>query len=635
MSRRGRTPHRLPEAAGPGGSGRGRTPLGLSGGALLAALTALLLLLTGCTGLPRDSEVEPRLTVDNADQRPAIVVEPEPPGADAGPEEIAAGFIRAHNGVPEGFATARQYLAGTALDGWSPDQGILLLSSSNLSARRIAGGRVVVTAVAEAQVDPEGHVTQLPTEERRTLQLGVSQVAGGAWRVTSVPDDLGLWLSVADFERLYQPKRVYFASQNGPKVLLPDVRWFPEAGMTTALARAVIGAPPTWLTGVVRNRLPAGTRLQPNAVPVSATDRTATVTLSREALGASPLDREALWAAMLQTLSQAPGVSRVQLMVGSARLEAPGMGPDSSVEDLDYSVVPAPSGPVIVRKDAKLVWNNNDNDSRRPAPTPTDREPLPTIPSQWYQLAGDSRGREIAAIAGDRKTLGRWIAGKLTSRPSFGTQLVRPAYDGQNDLWVAGQALTAAGPGQSGGRPAAENPTTGPPTIWVIDTRQPVQQAQPQPVTAPWLGQRDVVALAVSPESARLALVVRDRSTRRTSLLLSGIVRDSSGEVDSLGTPVVVNPAISDLSSVTWADETTLGVLGRMPSSPERVEPIMVPLSGLAQPLGPAPGATAVVGSSIPQDRVFVVTDRGTVLAREGRSWEVFDQGDDVVAPAP
>lgn len=618
----------------------------------VALLIVAAILLAGCTGLPTEGPVQTGRAVDSQDGRPDVDVQPEAPGSGAGMEAVAEGFLRAHIGTAEGFSTAREYLGGSAKRSWEPDQGILLLNTSNLSTRRVAGSRIVVSATAIGEVDRNGHLSEFASRQHRTLQLGLSRV-DGEWRVTTVPKDLGLWLSVSDFTRRYDARNIYFAADRGPtpSPLIPDVRWFPEAGLATALARAVIGPPPKWMADTVRRPVPAKTRLQPSSISVSSRTRTATVTLSREALRASPQDRKALWACMLQTLNQVPGVGRVEIRVGNSLLQTSGVEGVRSLDLLGYTTADGPRGPVIIRSGNGLDWATSLSDQDRPraGDRQGDLEELPTLSSQWSQLAADRNGREIAAVSGDRTQIGRWIGKRLTSRPSFGTDLVRPAYDRQGGLWVAGRALSASrgkepdedekkssakdsekGSGKSSDE--ADIKPQGPPTIWRIDTRQPVAQAQAEPLSAPWLGAREVRSIAVAPDGQRVALVVRDR-TGRSSLLLSAVVRDRNGDVDELATPIEANPSVQNPTSVTWTDETTLGVIGGSAGSLQQ-QPLLVPVGGLTEALGPVSGADTIVGSSLPQDRVFVITDHTSVQHRLGRAWERFESADDLAVPA-
>ncbi|YAL82505.1 LpqB family beta-propeller domain-containing protein [Dermacoccaceae bacterium W4C1] len=589
----------------------------------LAGSAVMVVLLSACSGLPTDSDVQARRSVGEGVARQDVVIRPDSPQLDAGPEEIAGGFLRAGVGQYDGYSVAREYLSGAASRGWSPDRGIVLLRSDNLSIRHVTGSQVIVSAVAVAEVDTEGHLEQLPAAERRSLEIGLSEV-DGQWRITSLPDDFGLWLSMSNFERSYQARRVYFPSASTDKSLIPDVRWFPEAGMATALARAVIGPPPSWLTGVAATAVPNGTRLQPNSVSVSGD--TATVPLSQDVLRATPTQRQGLLAALTQTLAQAPGVSSVRVTVGNNRFDVPGSSSGGNTA-LGYAVDQGPSGPAIVRAGTTLRWTNGqeaESDPRQRSGS-TSQVALPSVGQGWFDLAAADGGRQIAAIGGDRKTLGRWREGKLYQRPSFGTDLIRPSFDGLGGLWVAGRALTASTADGGSGR--------GAPTIWVIDASLAPARAQPAPVTAQWLGDRQVLSMSVSPDGHRIALIVRE-SSGQTRLLLSGIVRNSSGDVERLGTPTVANAALLDLSAVTWADETTLGVVGRLATDSAQKQPISVPLDGIAEGLGVTSGVTDLVGSSLPQDRVLALTERAVVLARQGRSWERFVAGSDVAVPA-
>ncbi|WP_083915434.1 LpqB family beta-propeller domain-containing protein [Demetria terragena] len=604
---------------------------------LLAAVLLLVgaLLLSGCSGLPTDGVPQTGRAVDNQDSRPGVVQQPEPPEPGTPMEAVAEGFLRAHIGAAEGFSTAREFLGGSAKKDWDPDQRILLLDSSNLDTRRAAGSRIVVSATAVGEVDATGHLTEFPNLQRRRLDLELKQI-DGEWRVTSVPGDLGIWLGVADFRRNYAPHSVYFAARRGlapATALVPDRRWYPESGLATALARAVIGPPPAWLSKTVRRPVPASTRLQPRTVSVSSRTETATVTLSREALEASPEDRKALWAVMLETLGQVPDVTRVDIRVGKSTLQTAGIGGERSVQKLGYASPTGPKGPMVIREGNRLQWLttvNKNADRGRPNDQRSDLDSLPVLSGGWSDIAVDVHGREVAAISGDKKQVGRWIGGRLTDLPSFGTQLVRPSFDDQRSLWVAGRATIP--PEGSKDASADRAKEEGAPAIWTIDTRTSVSQAKPVRVAAPWLGSRRVLSISVSPGGHRVALVVENR-TGRSSVLLSGVVRNESGAVSSLATPVEANPSVQEPTSVTWTTPDTLAVIGKSATTADE-QPLVVPLGGLAELLGPIAGATQVVGSSIPQDRVFVVTDRPSIVHRLGRSWDRLGVVEDIAAPA-
>jgi len=146
---------------------------------------------------------------------------------------------------------------------------------------------------------------------------------------------------------------------------------------------------------------------------------------------------------------------------------------------------------------------------------------------------------------------------------------------------------------------------------------------------APWLADRTVHALRVSPEGTRLAVV----STGPDGLVVEvcGIVRDADAVPSSLTTPVQVGPGITVGEQVVWSDLQTLVVLGRV----EAVTTLTrVPVSGVAEVLTPAPDAL-VVASDCMGTNLLVATVDGALLRHDGSTWVgVGPPGQDVRDPA-
>ncbi|AKU16234.1 hypothetical protein VV02_10780 [Luteipulveratus mongoliensis] len=604
---------------------------------LVAVLTVCCLLaLSACGGIPKQSAVQPRLAVgtDSGKEVNRVSIDPLPPQSGATREQVAAGFIKAHIGTDDAFATAKDFMAPAAQQRWGPDQSIVVLRDHNLTITR-KGNVVTVSAVAIAQVSSDGHLSELPEPKSMSVALPMAKV-GEDWRVAQVPPTLGLWLAKDDFTRLYTPRQIFYGAIGQKKVLVPDTRWLSEPASVTAMAKAVLTPPPAWLSPAVRHQMPAGIDLPVQSVPVSD-DGTAQVELPPEIRDASPADRVLLWACMLQTLSLGPKVQKVEVTVGGAPLQVPQFPPQpASAGDLGYQAIVSNDGPAILRDGEQLQWEtdtlgseNDHNTKLRP-----EEETLPSLPAitrNWTLLAADSQARELAAVSGDLRTISRWVGGHRYDRPAFATGLVRPSYDGDGSLWLAGRALATAGPTPTTGKPDA----AGPATVWVIDTGDPVEQAQPKAIDAPWLAGRDVLALEVSAEGQRVALVVRERNGGRTSLLISAIQRDPQGEVESLTPPRVVNDSVTHLTDVSWVNSTTLAVVGKLRSDPSQERPILVNLDGFAAPLRRADGAVRVVGGTRSQDNVSVVTNRDTILVRQGEAWKKVATGQDLVVPAP
>ncbi|MDE9367724.1 LpqB family beta-propeller domain-containing protein [Luteipulveratus sp. YIM 133132] len=592
----------------------------------LLVLLLAVLTLTGCAGLPDHSEVSQRMAIGEPRTEPQSDVRPEGPTPGATPAQVAAGFLYAHIGLEDRFATAQEFLTARAVQTWNPDQGVAVLRDGPLSVRQ-EGTDVVIGATVLARVSPDGRLSQLRTPQATSVRLRMAQVAGD-WRVSGVPQELGLWLSRANFGHLYQPSEIYYGAKNNQRVLVPDERWLPKRGSVTAMAEAVLSPPAPWLDGAVQKIVPSPHLI--GSVPVSA-DEIASVAISAEALKATPDQRAMLWAAMIETL-KAAGV-RVRLTVNGTPLAAPGVSDDVvNAEDLNYRAIKPSSGSVIVKDADGLHWDDqrrSDTGRPRQRDTADDLGPLPTVPTGWHRLAADFKTQEIAAVSGDDRTVGRWITGTLLQRPPFGSHLVRPSYDGINGLWVAGQAL---GTDQSGARGPAAG---GAPTVWVINTRQQAASAQPQPVVVPGLAGRDVLAISVAPDGQRLAVVLRDRRTSTTSVQLYGVVRNQEDEATRLVGPRPLNASVVSATDISWVDGSTIAVLGQVSGNPGATQAVLVPLNDLAQPLGAVRGAQQIVGGTGDQFGVSVVTDQGTVVGRQGTSWQVIYDADDLIVPAP
>jgi len=589
--------------------------------ALLAVL--LVVLLAGCAGLPTNSPVRAKQAISSSPAEQPPNVFPNPPQPGEGQREIVGDFLKANSSPDEDYRVARMFLTATASNAWNPTGHPTMITTGeqDYSIVETYAGPVQVTGDALATLDSNGHLTQLAAHRRMQSGFRMKKV-NGQWRIAKLPAGFGAWLSLADFNRLYTSRQVYFADAR-TRTLVPDSRWYLMSGEATALARAVLGTPPSWMKGMGHRAMPSGTRLEVDAVPVDD-NGLAKVDLSRQALQADSATRRGIWAAMIETLGQLPQVHNVQLTVGGSPL-AIGEKPQDVTDALalGYHSGSEPSGSIIIRNGDTLSWSNPVGTIGNPGPIKPRqgvRAPLPTLNRNWYLVAAASGGKQVAAISGDRKSLGRWVDGKLTVQ-TFGTHLTRPTFTRFDELWVAGRPLSDSGP----------EPSRAGGVIWVVDTSIPAARAQPQVVSASWLGSSEVVAMKASPEGERMVLVVR-RPDGTTRLLLSGIVRNAKGVPVALSKPLRQGRSITGMIDVTWLDPATVAVLGVDPTS-AKLQPITVPLDGLSTPLGPAPGAELIVGQGMGLSKIFVMTNKRTVLERSGQHWQQFGKGSAVIVP--
>jgi hypothetical protein len=275
--------------------------------------------------------------------------------------------------------------------------------------------------------------------------------------------------------------------------------------MATTLARAQLDPPPPHLTGALTTGIPVGTTLAVNAVPVE--NGRAQVTLSEQALDADPQQRTTMWAQLAATLSQVSAVQSVSITAGGTDLELPTLGTAVSVfADLGYTqsttpsfetaLLRAPADGRITRIDPRFIPDPSAK-NRRPDTKEREGDPV-RIPPVWVRLSMSVDGAEVAAVGDDLGDLSRWRGTEFIPVGSFATRLTRPAYDAKGWLWVGGQDRDGNG------------------RLYVLDSSDTTEGRQPEPVDAPWLAERRVVAIALAADAARVG--TRDSASPASSV---------------------------------------------------------------------------------------------------------------------
>lgn len=588
--------------------------------AMVAA--AALAVVSACGGLPTDSPVQQGSLVGESVVQP-VRVQPDGPSAGASPRQIVLGFLRAGAGAgfDDNHATARSFLARGVRDTWTPDAGVKVYSDDSALQIAMVSPRIVrVTAVLVAEVDSSGRYREMPAGTTMHVTFGM-QSLGGVWRVSQPPKGFGLWLSESDLNRGYRSFSVAYVSRVA-RAIVADRRWFPiTPALATTLSRAQLAPVPPYLSGAAETGIPAGTALAVDSVPIQA--GRAVVDLSAAALLAHPDRRREMWAQFVATLGQVASVSEVSLEVNGAGLEPPDTpGHISSLSALGYRDASAVIETAVLRRGSGLsrVPTDRPPDQHQPAkvPTlaPTSALPtvLPTIGSDWVSLALSWNGQEIAGVGADGGALARWQGGRQFQLPTFGRDLTRPSYDSRKGLWVAGRTGKAA-------------------RVWVIDASVgPMKKAKPRPISVPWLANRRVLALKVSADGQRAALITRDQAGRDTHVVVAGIVRSPRGAPLSLASvPLRVGWTLTTATDLAWVDGSTLAVVGRV-GRKGALGPQLVEIGGKVTAMPPVAG-TRLVTNTGGLRGVVVLTDGGKVLARVGNGWEVLQNGTDFLIP--
>lgn len=590
--------------------------------AVLALLTLILVgALSACSGLPATSPVQARASIaPEPDQ--VVNVRPPGPAAGASARDVVRGFLRANAYATDDYSVAREFLTGGASATWDPKKELSINTGERDFVDSVTDAQTVsVTARQTALLDSDGRLRDTAAPQPRTGSFTMRKI-DGQWRISVLPKGFGAWLSEDDFDVSYTAQRVYYAIP-ATKTLVADVRWFPLGGLTTALARAVLRPPPSYLAPIVTAQMPQGTLLRVDAVPVDTDSGVATVDLTSAALGATPAQRTALWAQMLATLSLTRGVRSVLITVdGAARLETPDLPKNPTTPaDLGYTVVQVNRNALIGRSGDQLRWINPAA-SGAPA-AGSSSVSLPVVAQTWTQVAASADGRQVVGVSADGTTMSRWVAGAQYTRPVFGTNLTRPSFASHTptEIWVAGTPLTPSA-GSAGS------------AVWFVSAADPPQSAPPQPVDVPWLGSATITAIAVAADGNRIAMVVRSASGA-TQIDVSAIVRDASGNPTALSTPLLVGEGLSDVRDVTWLDDSTVGVLARNNSGDGTLHAIQVPIGGLLEDLGqdPKQPLAAIRGVGDGPSDVYLITTAGQVLIHEGATWSPMSGLTGLVVP--
>ena len=582
-------------------------------GGLLAVLAlAVVCALTACGGAMPDSGVAGSGRAIGEAYREPLQIAPVGPRPDAGPAEIVGGFLKAGAGFDGDHAIARTFLDGEARAAWRPAQGTIVYPddpSLTVVARGSGATRqVVVSAPVYATIDADGRFSPAKpgTKARTTFQV---RRLGQVWRIETLAKDFGLWMPRYEFQRSYTPLRIAFVA-TGTRLLVADQRWFAgtRASLATAAVRALLAGPPDYLRGAVTTGFPTGTSLGVDAVPTAS--GTAQVDLSTRALAASPEQRQQLWSQLYATLHQLPTVSAINVTAGGGAFQVPGVSASTTDEDLGFRDSPPVNGPVLVLAGGRLKTVDQTGE-------------LSTKLTGRFAGKLDVSGlRSIAAGPQDDA-----LVGVDTS----GTRLVSVTAQSAPDLLTTGADLSAPVIDRSGWVWTADRSTTG--RVLVTPATRSGAAASESPgrtvrLQPSWLAGRRVTALDVSRDGSRVALVsvAADGSSR---LDVAGVVRADGGGPAALAQPWQVGQSLPSVTDVSWADRTTLVVIG---GSAGQRQPYQVEVGGVVSAMQKVSGAVGVsAGSGL--SSIYLTLGGGQVAVRVGSGWRTLGPGTSVTIP--
>jgi hypothetical protein len=537
-------------------------------------------------GIPTSGSVEPGEVV--LEEPGAAIPIPFGPAEDASAEEIVHGFLAAAAvGVYDDYATAMEFLTGTAANGWDPRAGITIYDDEVPNVNVIEREGVAALSVGSiATVDESGRYTESWTDAPVKQNITLNQDGAGQWRITGVPD--GVLMSWTDFESSHRAVGVYFATLDG-QTLVPEVRWFFESRRLDGAVQALVAGPSSWLRDGVRTGVPEGVR--PPAGVTIDDDDVLTVQLASDIAGTPDTqDRSLLQAQLKATItSTREVVSDIKVTVNDELSEA--------VDAPAPTVNPSPSGgPYVLVTGADGVAVLAEVRAGEAQPV-ADAAPLVGLNASSPAISLDGSIRVVLDDA-QRLVLLPLDAGEPQvlfplegAEPQVGTSLLPPSVDRHGWVWT-GERLSAG-------------------VLTAVSATGEVLE-----VPTGWLADREVRSIRVSRDGARIAVAYQ--SPDGPSVIeVAAIVRDEDGRPQGLGEArLVVGAALTDVVEISWLDESTLAVLGAGQAA-EGPMAYTVPLGGRSEVRPALPDAQGIAAAG---EALYLVDASGELLLLRGEA---------------
>ncbi|MGO1950487.1 MAG: LpqB family beta-propeller domain-containing protein [Mycobacteriaceae bacterium] len=487
--------------------------------------------LTACTTLPGESTPE---VVSGYASEPEAGDVPSPTDGQA-PDLMLRDFYLASTHPGNNRQSAKDFLTGSAEDGWDDSQTTMILDRLDLNATGrieddsityVVRGTIVGRLGTGGVYQPEN----TPYEEEVELSRGEN-----GWRITDLPD--GVVLDRSDFAATYVARDIYFLDPT-KRFLVPDRRWVYDRQDNPgfSLVSLLSGGPRANLEAGVTTSVP-----EINGVQTSVDeDGTFNVEMTGVA-DQSQVDREALAAQLVWTLAGSDVRGPYRIVADGTSITDEGREEWNlrDVEDFNPEVVS--NEPLQALRDGALVEVRDDTAETLPGWTSSGE-------LESAGVAG-SDGR-VAAVSGrgdERRTLS---VGDPEADPvtlTSARSLSRPSWSGD------GQSVYAVADGRellryerSGTGIQMDESTVGTGRLGELDIRDP-----------------RISVFTVSRDGTRAAMLINGR------LFVSALNRDGdSGDVE-LGTPMEIGQRVGDTAlAVDWRDDGSLLVGTRANDAP-------------------------------------------------------------------
>ncbi len=501
-----------------------------------AALVVATLVLSGCAQIPTSGPVksggDPRLA--QADNRVRSIGRPPRPGDSQ--TAVVEGFLASSADFRNDHAVARQYLTPTAAQLWRPQEKTVVYEPTASPPVVVDNDDLSVEYGEKGQINEDGSFTSVAPGSTVSRSFHLTKV-DGEWRISALAN--GLLLSSSDVDDAYHRVALYFVAPSGTTVV-PDLVFLPELpGLTTKVVARLLRGPAGDLRGAVTSAFPDGTALDVNAVSVS--NGLATVQLNNAARQANDETRVQMSAQLIYTLRQFPDITRVRITAGGQDLSVNGDVEQAITSwplyDPDYLTTNEPSAYYAHGGAIGSYGKGRFNPVRGSGGGGKPKLRTPAVSLDLQRLA---------AVGADGTTVyvGPMAVNATMQSRISGNGLSQPSWDRGQNLWVVNR-----GTGE----------------LWYLaDGAKTVQVvALPRDPTG-----RRLTGVSVGRDGARVALIF---GTGKDAILKVAAIQriETVDGSERVGLINIREPRLdlTDVRDVTWADATTIAVLGSVAGS--------------------------------------------------------------------
>lgn len=551
---------------------------------LLAVLLGIVLVLTGCSQIPRNSPVQSiALDGSGTDADGNVQFDLPGPTPDATPREIVEGFIEAGIAAQDDYKTARQFLDPKQGGVWKGSVRTLVYDARPSVIPGTNPNTFTIQLEVVSEVDAAGIMTELPAHTTRAVDVALAKV-DGQWRISQLPD--GIMLDKASFSHVFAPQTLYFYDVSYAYAV-PDVRWFPtRTGVAAVMVEALLAGPAPYLENAVVSAFPPGSSLVRSSVPIES--QRATVDLkSATFLDSTELARQQMQQQLELSLGGLGTVRSVVMTDGQSEVKIGPKDPDFQVAEVNAPVPDTQIGVLdkalyyLKGKSLRLVGgigNISGYDPHLPAMSPQGNRYAFLNGSLTKLVAIDEEGR--------------------SSVVATGRDLVRPSMDAHGWTWTVDNSST---------------------TSVLAVPEDTVLNGKVRPITADWLEHAKVSSLRVSRDGTR-ALIVSSKGGE-TSVTISGILRDADGAPRGFAPPKKLYPEVP-VTQAVWSSDVS--VIVSATSSTEKVAAEEIGLTGTRVTYLPLLGMLDLSAGPGERRPVYAET-KDRIYTRVGSSWHEME----------